>query len=163
MAYVGPIRSASFRTDVNNVLTRFVTYGAVSLILLFGVLWFSRYFGAAEPPMTLIAALGGALVASFAPVITATLSSLGQERDRAARIRDEASRVAIELTRMDYDLRQRALSDGQTQQVLAAAKVYRELYRAIVELRTEGTWPRAIEELGLLNIFELCGRVTPGG
>jgi hypothetical protein len=99
-----------------------LTYAAVALTLLFGVLWVSRYFGAAEPPMTLIAALGGVLVASLAPVITATLSSLGQEHDRAARIRDEASRVAIELTKMDYDLRQRALSDGQTQQVLAAAK-----------------------------------------
>ncbi len=138
-------------------------YLAVALILLFGVLWFSRYFGVAEPPMTLIAALGGALVASLAPVITSTLSSLGQERNRSERIRDEASRVAIELAKMDYDLRQRALADGQTQQVLAAAKVYRELYRAIVELRTEGTWPRAIEELGLLNIFELRGHVPPAG
>lgn len=140
-----------------------LAYAAVAPILLFGVLWFSRYFGAAEPPMTLIAALGGALVASLAPVVTATLSNLGQERDRIERIRDEASRVAIELTKMDYDLRQHALADGQTQQVLAAAKVYRELYRAIVELRTEGTWPKAIEELGLLNIFELRGHGTPGG
>jgi hypothetical protein len=81
-----------------------LAYAAVAPILLFGVLWFSRYFGAAEPPMTLIAALGGALVASLAPVITATLSSLGQERDRTERIRDEASRVAIELTKMDYDV-----------------------------------------------------------
>jgi hypothetical protein len=47
--------------------------------------------------------------------------------------------------------------------VLAAAKVYRELYRAMVELRTEGTWPKAIEELGLLNIFELRGPGTPDG
>jgi hypothetical protein len=70
--------------------------------------------------------------------------------------------VAIELTRMDYDLRQRALSDGQAQQFLAPAKVYREFYRAIVELRTEGTWPKAIEELGLLNIFEVHRHTTPG-
>ena len=139
-----------------------LAYAAVALILLFGVLWFSRYFGAAEPPMTLIAALGGALVASLAPVMTATLSNLGQERDRDERIRDEASRVALELTRVDYDLRQRALSDGQAQQVLAAPKVYRELYKAVVELRTKGIWPKAPEELGLLNIFELHGRVTPG-
>jgi hypothetical protein len=139
-----------------------LAYAAVALILLFGVLWFSRYFGAAEPPMPLIAALGGALVASLAPAITATLSSLGQEHDRTERIRDKASRVAIEPTKMAYNLRQRALADSQTQQVLAAAKVYRELYKGIVELRTEGTWPKAVEELSLLNIFELRGHGTPG-
>jgi hypothetical protein len=112
--------------------------------------------------MPLIAALGGALVASLAPAITATLSSLGQEHDRTERIRDKASRVAIEPTKMAYNLRQRALADSQTQQVLAAAKVYRELYKGIVELRTEGTWPKAVEELSLLNIFELRGHGTPG-
>ena len=36
---------------------------------------------------------------------------------------------------------------------LAPAKVYRELYRAIVELRTKNTWPRSIQDLGLLGIF----------
>ena len=116
-----------------------LVYAAVALILLFAVLWGSRYFGAVDPTITLIAALGGTLVASVAPVMTATLSSLGQERDLNERIRDEASRVTLELTKMDYDLRQRALLDGQAQQVLAAAKVYRELYRAVVELRINGT------------------------
>jgi hypothetical protein len=29
-------------------------------------------------------------------------------------------------------------------------------------LRTEGTWPKAVEELSLLNIFELRGHGTPG-
>jgi hypothetical protein len=91
------------------------------------------------------------------------LSSLGQQRVTDERIRDEASRVALELARMDYDLRQQALPDGRAQQFLAPAKVYREFYKAIVELCTEGTWPKAIEGLGLLSIFEVRRRTTPGG
>lgn len=99
-----------------------LAYAAIALGLLFGVLWGSRAFGATEPTTTLIAALGGALMASFGPVITAMLSNLGQEHDRGERIRDEVSRVALELTKMDYDLLQRALADGQAQQVLRPAK-----------------------------------------
>jgi hypothetical protein len=140
-----------------------LAYAAVALILLFGVLWLSGHFGSTGATTTLVAALGGALVASLGPVITATLSNLGQQRDMDERIRDEASRVALELTRMDYDLRQQALPDGRAQQFLAPAKVYREFYKAIVELRTEGTWPKAIEELGLLSIFEVRRRTTPSG
>ncbi len=138
-------------------------YAVGALILLFGVLWLSGHFGSTAAATTLVAVLGGALVASLGPVITATLSSLAQQRDTDERIRDEASRVALELTRMDYDLRQQALPDGRAQQFLAPAKVYREFYKAIVELRTEGTWPKAIEELGLLNIFEVRRRTTRGG
>jgi hypothetical protein len=41
--------------------------------------------------------------------------------------------------------------------------VYREFYRAVIELRAEGTWPKAIEELGLLNIFEVHHHTTPDG
>jgi hypothetical protein len=57
---------------------------------------------------------------------------------------------------MDYELRQQALPEGYTQEFLAPAKVYREFYRAIVELRTKGTWPKAIEDLGLLNTFKVA-------
>jgi hypothetical protein len=103
-----------------------LAYTAVALILLFGVLWLSGHFGSTGAATTLIAALSGALVASLAPVITATLHSLGQQRDRDVCLRDEVSRVALERTRTDYDLRQRALSAGQAQRFLAPAKVYRE-------------------------------------
>ena len=87
-------------------------YVVGALILLFGVLWLSGHFGSTRATTTLVAALGGALVASLGPVITATLSSLAQQRDTDERIRDEASQVALELTRMDYDLRQQALHGG---------------------------------------------------
>jgi hypothetical protein len=75
-------------------------------MLLFGVLWLSGHFGSTATATTLVAALGGALVASLGPVITITLNSLAQQRDTDERIRDEASQVALQLTRMDYDLHQ---------------------------------------------------------
>lgn len=138
-----------------------MTYAVTVMGLMYGVLWFSRDFGATEPTRTLMAALGGAVIASVGPIITATLSTLGQERDRGERIKDEASRMAMELTKMDYDLLQRALAEGQSQQVLRTVKVYREFYKAIVELRTKGTWPKDPEELGLLEVIELRGQPTP--
>ncbi|MHB1136622.1 MAG: hypothetical protein ACYCXR_09045 [Coriobacteriia bacterium] len=126
----------------------------VAFGLLFGVL--SLLSGASQSVTTLVAALGGALVASLGPVVTALISSVNQTRDTDERIRDEASRVALELTGLDYELRQQALEPGGRQQFLAPAKVYRELYKAVVELRTNDTWPQTIEELGLLNIFEVA-------
>jgi len=129
-----------------------VVYVAMALGMLSGALWLSRHFGTTDAT-TLVAALGGALVGALAPVVTAALTSLEQQRSTDERIRDEASRVALELTRMDYDLRQRALREGQSQQFLAPAKVYREFYRAVVELRIQGTWPQAVEAQSLLNIF----------
>jgi len=38
-----------------------------------------------------------------------------------------------------------------TEAVLAPAKVYRELYTAIAELRTQGTWPKSVADVGLLK------------
>jgi len=138
------------------IILLLVIYGIVAFGVLFGVLWIMHYYGLTDSTTTLVAALGGALVASLGPIITAMFTSLGQQRDTDERIRDEASRVALELTRMDYELRQQALPEGYAQQFLAPAKVYREFYRAIVELRTRGTWPKAIEDLGLLNIFTVA-------
>jgi hypothetical protein len=137
------------------VLLLFVVFTLGGIAILLGLMWAAS--GSAQNPgaTTLVAALGGALVASLGAVMTAMLGAVGQRRDTDERIRDEASRVALELTRMDYNLRQQALPEGGRQQFLAPAKVYREFYKAIVQLRTEGTWPQSIEELGLLAIFEV--------
>lgn len=144
-----------------NLILLLFAYTVFASALLFGVLWATSFFGASTVITTIVAALGGALVASLGPVVTGALGSLWQQRDIDERIRDEASRIALDLTRMDYDLRQRALPSGQTKNFLAPAKVYREFYKAIVELRTAGTWPKAVEDLGLLNIFEVAR--PPGG
>ena len=135
-----------------------MVYAVASGVLLIGGLWVSGRFGL---PETLIAALAGALVGSAAPVITAGMTSLEQQRATEAHIRDESSRVALDLTKIDYDLRLRALRPGQTQAFLAPAKVYRELYKAILELRTKETWPKAVEDLGLLDTLRLPTPQSP--
>ena len=57
---------------------------------------------------------------------------------------------------MDYELRQRSLEFTKSQKkFLAPAKVYRELYKALFELHEKGTWPKSIQNLGLLSIFKL--------
>jgi hypothetical protein len=138
------------------IILAIVIYGIVAFGVMFGLVWGIQKFGASDSATALIAALGGALAASLGPTITAMLTSFGQTRETDEKIRDEASRVSLELTRMDYELRQQALPDGYAQQFLAPAKVYREFYKAIVELRVKGTWPETIEKLGLLNIFTVA-------
>lgn len=145
------------------VILLLLAYAVVALMLLLGVLWVPRWSGSNEGATTLVAALGGALVASLGAIVTSMVGSLGKQRDTDERIRDEASRIALELTRLDYDLRQRALPERGVQEFLAPAKVYREFYKAIVELRTKGTWPNAIADQGLLDIFAMVRRKAGNG
>lgn len=131
-------------------------YAVISLALLLGLLLAAQAFGASTGTTTVLAALGGALVGSLGAVFTSMVASVEKQRETDERICDEASRVALDLTRMDYELRQQAMQAGQSQEFLAPAKVYREFYLAVVELRTEGTWPRKIEEQGLLSTFSVA-------
>jgi hypothetical protein len=126
----------------------FVVYTAVVSGVFYGVL---RLIGES----TLVAAIGGAFAASLGVAFTALLTLVGDRRTTDERIRDEASRVALELTRMDYDLRREAVSDEVFTEVNAPVKVYRELYLAFEQLRTKGTWPKSIETLGLLNVAKI--------
>lgn len=131
-------------------------YASAALLVLLGVLWISERLGASRGATTLIAALGGALAGTLGPVAIAAMERMSRERETDERIRDEASRVALELTRIDYELRQQALSDSEPErEFLAPAKVYREFYRAVVDLRTKDEWPHSIQELGLLNVFTI--------
>ena len=141
---------------ISRVAGLLAAYGVIGLLLLLGLLLVSRWLGASAGATTLIAALGGALVGSLGTVLTSLVTSMSQQRETDERIRDEASKVALDLTRMDYELRQQALKEGESQQFLAPAKVYREFYKAVVELRTKDSWPVAIEQLGLLNVFEVA-------
>jgi len=43
------------------------------------------------------------------------------------------------------------LKEGNQEQLLAAAKIYREFYKALFEPYETKTWPKAIEEHGLIN------------
>jgi hypothetical protein len=96
--------------------------------------------------------VGGVAVSSMTSLVSLWTTS----RDVENRLKDRVSNHALELTRMDYDLRQKSLDlTGGKRQFLAPVKVYRELYRALLQLHETGAWPDTIHELGLLQIFEL--------
>ena len=92
----------------------------------------------------------------LAPCITAIVGLWKTAKDADEKLKDRISDHALQLTKMDYELRQKSLdTSGTTQKFLAPVKVYRTFYRALYELHTTGGWPKEVEEQGLLNIFEL--------
>jgi len=104
--------------------------------------------------VAVLGALAGALGAVVVAPMTALVSVWSKHAESREQVRDRASAHALELTKMDYELRLRALSQsGGTGDFLAPAKVYRELYRALLSLQERDEWPRVIEELGLLGVF----------
>lgn len=104
----------------------------------------------------IVGTLGGALVVTLGSAMASFVDIWARSRDVEERLKDRVSKHALELTRMDYELREKSLDLSKTkQQFLAPAKVYRELYKALLELHKTGTWPKTIQDLGLLNIFEL--------
>ena len=110
-----------------------------------------------------VAGIIGVLVGSFAgllgSIMTSVISIWRVTKDAEERLKDRISNHALELTRMDYELRQKSLElRGDKQLFLAPAKVYRTFYRALLDLHTTGNWPKDPEELGLLSIFELGSR-----
>jgi len=107
-----------------------------------------------------VAGIIGVIVGSFSGLFGSIVASVvgiwRVEKDMEGRLKDRISTHALELTQMDYELRQKSLeSRGDKQLFLAPAKVYRTFYRALLELHTTGKWPKEVEELGLLSIFEL--------
>ncbi len=109
----------------------------------------------------------GVLVGTFAGVfgslITGIVGLWKTAKDTDEKLKDRISNHALQLTQMDYDLRQKSLeSSGGTQQFLAPVKVYRIFYRALYELHTTGGWPEEALQAGLLGIFELGGEKGKG-
>ena len=103
-----------------------------------------------------VGVLIGAVSGIFGSVLTAIVGIWQASRESGEQVKDRISEHAIKLTQMYYDLMQKSLElTGSAQQFLAPVKVYRILYRALLELHTSGTWPREVEEQGLLNIFVL--------
>lgn len=107
-----------------------------------------------------IAGFIGVLVGSFAGLVGLFVTSIvgiwRVSKDADERLKDRISNHALELKRLDYELRQKSLDlKGTKKHFLAPAKVYRTFYRALLDLHTTGNWPKEVQDLGLLNIFEL--------
>ena len=132
----------------------------VSILFIIIVIAIFVYWALPRIENPVVAVFIGVIVGSFSglfgSIVTSIIGIWRIEKDVEGRLKDRISTHALELTQMDYELRQKSLeSRGDKQQFLAPAKVYRTFYRALLELHTTGKWPKEVEKLGLLNIFEL--------
>jgi hypothetical protein len=102
-----------------------------------------------------IIAIASVLVGSLAGVLGTYITFISTlhiaERESILKIKSEAASQALELTKLEIELR---LKEGNQSQILAAAKIYREFYKALFELYDTKTWPKDIENQGLLNIYK---------
>jgi len=137
-----------------------ISINASLLLLCCVTLAIVIYFAVDKLDSTAIAAIlgavGGGLIGVFGTSFSSLIGFLDRTRDVEERRKDRVSAHAVELTKMDYQLRQEALGmTGKEQEFLAPIKVYREFYRAMIELHDQGSWPQKIEDLGLLRTFKL--------
>jgi len=144
--------------------TLLVVIASITVMVLVGFIYLvSTAFPSFD--VTAKAVVIGALAGTIGGIIGSTITSLvnlwDRERDAEERLKDRVSSHALELTRMDYEMRQKALEvTKRRKKRLAPIKVYRELYRALLELHEKGTWPDTIDKLGLLGIFETGAEET---
>lgn len=100
---------------------------------------------------TLIGVLVGGLVGFVSALVPSIVGHLRDKKESEDRLKSYASRQALELTKLEFDLRRET---GAQNQFYAPAKVYREFYKALFELYTTKQWPEEIEKMGLLNVLE---------
>ena len=136
-------------------------FGGIGAIVVF----IFKFLPLIESPT--VAGIIGVLIGSFAGLLGSFVTSIvgiwRVSKDAEERLKDRISNHALELTRLDYELRQKSLDlKGTKKHFLAPAKVYRTFYRALLDLHTTGNWPKEVQDLGLLNIFELGSRNSEG-
>jgi hypothetical protein len=111
---------------------------------------FWRTFSNIDKPA--VSAIITALVGSLGLVVGAALSGVvtlwSRSSEDEQRLKDQASRQALELTRLYYELKEKELaSTKSTVSVLSPIKVYRELYRALLQLIARASGPRSSKSL----------------
>jgi hypothetical protein len=100
-----------------------------------------------------IGVLIGSLTTFFSSVLASAVGLWKVTKESEERLKDRISNHALELTRLDYELRQKSLELNRgRQQFLAPAKVYRTFYKALYDLHTTGNWPQDVQDLGLLTL-----------
>ena len=105
-----------------------------------------------------VSVLGGGLAGVVGAFIGAAVTLQRLEKESETKIKEFAASHALELTKLEIELR---LKEGRQQQLLAAAKIYREFYKALFDLYDTKNWPKAIEEKGLINIYDFSKAPEP--
>ncbi len=124
----------------------------VGYILLFAILLLIVWPKLDQPGIiAVVSVLGGGLAGVVGSFVGAIIALLQVEKESEIKIKEYASSQALELTKLEIELRQK---EGRQKQLLAAAKIYREFYKALFELYETKKWPKEIAEQGLINIYD---------
>jgi len=100
--------------------------------------------------IAVVSVLAGGLAGVVGSAVGGMLGWLRAEKESEDRLKAYASSQALELTKLEFELRRETQAQRQ---FLAPAKVYREFYKALFQLYSTRDWPKEIVELGLLNIL----------
>ena len=121
-------------------------------ILIFAVLLLCVWPQLDGPAIiAVVSVLGGGLAGVAGSFVGAIIALQRVEKESEIKIKEYASSQALELTKLEIELRQK---EGRQKQLLAAAKIYREFYKALFELYETKTWPSEVLRQGLLNIYD---------
>jgi hypothetical protein len=124
----------------------------VTYILLFAVLLLCVWPQLDRPAIiAIVSVLSGGLAGVVGSFVGAIIALQRVEKESEIKIKEYASSQALELTKMEIELRQK---EGRQKQLLAVAKIYREFYKALFELYETKTWPIEVSQQGLLNIYD---------
>jgi hypothetical protein len=133
-------------------VTAWVFWVPVAYIFLFGTLLLMIWPQLDKTALVaVISVLGGGLAGVVGSFVGAILTLQRVEKESEIKIKEYASSQALELTKLEIELRQK---EGKQQQLLAAAKIYREFYKALFDLYDRKEWPKEIAEQGLINIYD---------
>jgi hypothetical protein len=153
------IHDIMWRHDMTGDTTgylRKILWFPIAYILVFAVLLLIVWSKLDTPAViAVVSVLGGGLAGVVGSFLAALIALERVERESEVKLKEYASSQAIELTKLEIELR---LKEGRQNELLAAAKIYREFYRALFDLYETKKWPKEIEEQGLLNIYDFGAR-----
>ena len=101
--------------------------------------------------IAVVCVLAGGLAGVIGTFTGSVIAYRRAERESEDRLKQYASRQALELTSLEFRMRRETKRQDK---FYAPAKVYREFYRALFELYSTGEWPKKIEDMGLLNVLD---------
>ena len=127
-------------------------------IVLFALLLIIVWSQLDKPAIiAIVSVLAGGLAGIIGSFVGGIITLQRIETESEVKLKEYASSQALELTKLELELRR---EEGRQRQFLAAAKIYREFYKALFELYETKTWPKAIEKQGLLTIYDFSPKKT---
>lgn len=136
------------------VLAIVVLLGAVAVLLILVV----TLMPGLDPQSrgTIIGVAIGALAGMIGSAATAFIGLWNVAKENSERLKDRVSAHAVELTKLDYELRLKSMERfGYGYDLYVPIKQYREFYRAMLALHDKDDWPDTLNKMGLLNMIPM--------